>query len=404
MKFNNKKINAERDIQNEIGRKAVKRGLKLNDLDRLIGQTGELPTTMEEPVQQDIKLQQEDAVELPPAFTISQSETKNFPKTPQTATTPKKLAQTASNNKTTSTKRKSTSSAKSYRGYNPDNEDSDGYTETPAKRHRSSAKPRAAPAQTRRHTLDKARCGNNTSMLNTIGSSSPNQQTSHVGPPLDGEFSVSGGLNSMTLTSSFEPRAPMAADAVPALSEALPGTDGNSHMNKGIEPLELSYKFALCELLGVHRNWSDLYSLHQLRTYARAYNKELAHREWHHAPNYSATGYMLFVDGIFCREHFAQEIPIYQALAVARGDLTGNGEFIPNNPGLLGFPPQTDPKMRQALGIIHNPFGLHDDYDNDTHHHQHDHWPTHPQENGEQNDPRSHEDDHQWSVKHHIDA
>ena len=390
MKYNNKKINAERDIQNEIGRKAVKRGLKLNDLDRLIGPADELPTAKEEPVEQDIKVQPEDAAELPTAFNISKPETKNSPKTPQMAATPKKLAQTASTTKTTSNKRKSASSAKNYKGYNSNNEEvDDEHTETPAKRRRSSVKPRAKPVSTKRHAVGKARQGGNTRFLNGISSSSPNQFASNIGRPLGGEFSVSGDMNKMTLTSSFEPQVPKATDDVLPSPEEYPGTDGNAHMNKGIEPLELSYKFALCELLGVHKNWSDLYSLHQLRTYARAYNKELSHREWHHAPNYSATGYMLFVNGVFCREHFAQEIPIYQALAVARGDLTRNGEFVPNSPGLLGFPVQTDAKMRQALGLVPNPFGPHNDYHNDTHHHQHGHqWLVNTQD-GDQNDPHN---------------
>jgi hypothetical protein len=135
MKFNNKKINAERDIQNEIGRKAVKRGLKLNDLERLIGAEVMLPPPTSSPVQQDIQIKLDDAVALATTYDTSKQEIKSTPKTPRNITIPKKAAQTATTLNKTSTKRKSSSSANVSKNNDlfDDNIDED-YYETPAKR------------------------------------------------------------------------------------------------------------------------------------------------------------------------------------------------------------------------------------------------------------------------------
>jgi len=143
--------------------------------------------------------------------------------------------------------------------------------------------------------------------------------------------------------------------------------DVGGHMGVGIDPVELFYKNTICELLGVDSRLGDLYTLHQLRMYARAYNNELSALMWFHGQNLSALGFALFKDGTFYRHHFAQEITIFRDFAIARGDLTKDGSFIPDSPGIAGFPAQTDIEIREALGLRDNKYGLHHDEYNNAH-------------------------------------
>jgi hypothetical protein len=363
MKFNNKKINAERDIQNEIGRKAVKRGLKLNDLERLIGAEVMLPPPTSSPVQQDIQIKLDDAVALATTYDTSKQEIKSTPKTPRNITIPKKAAQTATTLNKTSTKRKSSSSTNVSKNNDlfDDNIDED-YYETPAKRARSSKthRPRLAKAAA------KPRRGRNANPLPASTASSAtmisNDQESAMGQNVSQELGEPTGLDNTLLASSYEPQVQNIAAGNSTLSlEALPNAGGNIPRDTSIASLEATYKSAICTALRVDSQWSDQYSLHQLRTYARAYNTEFSAIQWCFGPIYSGIGFTLFKDGVFYCQHFAQKIPVYRAFAIARGDLTEDGQVLQNGPRMGGFGPETDLMIRQALGIAPNDFGLFDD-------------------------------------------
>lgn len=392
MKFNNKKINAERDIQNAIGRKAVKGGLQINDLDRLIGpgvaqpsmtldssqqDSNSQPPTTDNTDQQGIDATLEDGVESSAVFDMSPPEVNLAPKTPKTpknAAVLKKAAQTTSTAKATSTKRKLASSVKGVktRDIFDDSDSASEYHETPAKRQCSSIKTRttkAVPAKGR--DSGKAYGGNNTSSpLSTVMASTSTMISNDLAPSIRHSGSQDLGMfgdmddNAASVSEPLVPN--ITASTFPLSLDAYLNMAGrNGHMSVGIDPVQLFYKSTICELLAVDSHVGDLYTLHQLRRYARAYNNEFSALMWYPASNFSALGFALFKDGTFYRHHFAQEITIYREFAIARGDLTRDGSFVPDSPGIAGFPMQTDLEIREALGLIDNKYGLHHDEYND---------------------------------------
>lgn len=363
MKHNNKKINAERDIQNEIGRKAVKRGIKLNDLDLIAGAEAAVPTSFSDPDQEDVKVPI-DQLGSPIEMDNGKPKHTVVPKTPKRASVPKKAVQSTSTLKTVSTKRKSAQTSKLG---------SDSDYETPVKRPRQSTKARAKATPTKTQGLNKTVQGSSPGPLSAIAASSNGTVLGNVVGDVEQQFTMSSAMNNMDLGSFLMAQtANNQSDMATLSAPVYPSLDGQFRLNEDMHHLEMSYKYAICSLLEVDISWTDLYSLHQLRTYARAYNSEFMYTRWRYDPDYTGLGHRLInQNGGTYRDHFAEEFELYRGLAIARGDLTQDGSYNPIASNVLGFPTQTDPQMRQALGLDPNPCGLHDDRHNDenyTHH------------------------------------
>lgn len=398
MKRNNKKINAERDIQNEIGRKAVKRGIQLNDLDQLGNPAA-----------------QQSSPYGPPG--PSQPAAKSAPKTPKTPKTPVAPKKEGSSDSTKpSTKRKSVSSARCGppEEFRDDKDDSDEDDESPSKRPRQVARPR--PSRQGRQTKKSGNGsqwtsspganvkpeGMNAATLNSLfdqaiaqGAVNPNwmgnmSSATYAAPqsynaPLrmptvpntmgpthtvNPAFLVRGPSQDMDRYPAFDRQLPMDPHGAAFVGNALghPNNLGNSTREAGSfttfgdaeKALENQYKATICQVLEVDAAVGEIYSLPELRTYARAYNAEYSYEEWSYHPDYLIHGFSIIKGGQHHCHHFAQAIPAFQALAVERGDLTPRHEFVPNAPGIGGFPRQTSTAVRQALGIAENIFGFHD--------------------------------------------
>jgi hypothetical protein len=372
MKHNNKKINAERDIQNEIGRKAVKRGIKLNDLDQLVstGATTSAVSRLNQPL-------------------TATPNTTNNGAAPNKNSTPKNPAHGLSLSTLPSTiKRKTLSSARYIKDeYAEDDDDSDEDYESPKRQRRSTKANKYAP---RRQSARKARSSNKIDLrsmaITSPDSMAPNESATsleHTGNQMP---AMSGGMGSMevppleqhsrmlsTMPSGIggiampPPLDPAVSNRLATMSMvaslAAPPAESQRFI-VGADPLEAEYKLALCRLLEVDNSWSELYTLHQIRTYARAYNSEFAYDDWYYPPNFTGRGFTLSVEGGYYCDHFSQALPIFQGLAVARGDIAEGGIFIRDAPHIAGFARQTNPFIRQALGIAPNPFGLHQNLHN----------------------------------------
>jgi hypothetical protein len=368
MKHNNKKINAERDIQNEIGRKAVKRGIKLNDLDQLVstGATSSAISHLNQPL-------------------TGTPNTTNNGSPPNKTMTPKNPAHGLSLSTLPSTiKRRAWTSVRYIKDeYTEDGDNSDEDYESPKRQRRST---KASKYASRRQSARKAPSSNKLdlrSMARTsLDSIATNEPAISPGHAVHQMPAMSSGMGSMEVSSLDQhsrmlstmpsgiggiaippPLDPAVSNRLATMSmmASLAASPAESQrFIVGADTLEVEYKLALCKLLEVDNSWSELYTLYQLRTYARAYNSEFAYDDWYYPPNFTGRGFTLSIEGGYYCDHFSQALPIFQGLAVARGDIAEGGIFIRDAPHIAGFAHQTSPFIRQVLGIVPNPFGLHD--------------------------------------------
>lgn len=380
MKFNNKKINAERDIQNEIGRKAVKRGIKLNDLDRLINSEAASASSLVDPALTDMSNQQLIAASpgetgLQPKLEIegglsAQSGSEGSMKSPNTPRIPKDIA-TPKNSSSSKRKIGSSKFPNGQSTFDVGESDSE-YECSPAKRKRPAGKARSRAVQPRRRRSGKSQAANNKvlSVMDpsamtpsaplvagtaamTLASSSPtvqqpsSQKLCHLG-------AIDAALDSQPM-SSFSGFDDDEDNSGLSFQEEISAALVNEM--EMLERLESHYKVLICRVLGVADAYSEIYNLHELRTYARAYNSEFGSQEWRLGGNMTAFGYVLFRDRALVAPHFSQELKIYLTLGIARGDVDDNGQCLFTGPGKNGFPTQTEPEIRQALGLEGNQFG-----------------------------------------------
>jgi hypothetical protein len=358
MKHNNKKINAERDIQNEIGRNAVKRGIKLDDLD-LIVKSDEVDPNTTAPAKPTVRK----------TTSTKPSPMKAAPKN----TTPKKPARRASSTtQPPSIKRKSPSSTRRVKDeWNDDYDGSDEDYCSPAKRSRRVAK--AEPITPRRQYERKAR-PRRYAFRGVESTGSPIAKALRKSSQRALDRINSGGLDDTTSLPVAEPQVSNELAKMSMLSPTSSGPPVTPGLVNTSEPpsapgssvvrdlldLENTYKDALCDLLHVDRSWSKLYELFQLRAYARAYNNEFTFENWYYPTGIVGNRLIVFEVG-YHWEHLAQAIPVFLGIAHARGDLLPDGRPNKNAPYIDGFPPQEDHFMRQALGLRANPFGLYED-------------------------------------------
>lgn len=132
------------------------------------------------------------------------------------------------------------------------------------------------------------------------------------------------------------------------------------------EDLEKVYKFTLCEILDVSKDFTKL-SLDHLRAYAASYNNDFAGQKWFDAAQSSRAGGNHTISGpkvIHTTANGTIELHISQfyggglvELAKARGDLTPNGEFNEKISTGNRFNVGDDKLKLEALGINSNLLG-----------------------------------------------
>ncbi|CZR63404.1 uncharacterized protein PAC_13301 [Phialocephala subalpina] len=121
------------------------------------------------------------------------------------------------------------------------------------------------------------------------------------------------------------------------------------------------YRDIICELLQVNPADAREYTLDDLRRYARAYNQAFRGIPYHdpETPNFTYFGHKAFQDSRQMRlDHFAHVNARYAPLAITRGDLDARGVYNANAPRGAGFNTGGEEVEDQALGVINNDFGV----------------------------------------------
>jgi hypothetical protein len=350
MKLNNKRINSERDKQNEIGRRAAKFGIKeakaLAEILHPIVKEEDRSDTPTTPIRRTHR---------PPSksnYAALHTPTKSSSSKPRTPTnlassapvTPSKSgsARRGSANTTSIGKRKQRTPSSSlskvinadddYDDFDDEDDDDPSFSPSPPKRS-STKRSRAKVAAREKRTTPTKRQTPANSSSQAVAESSAN---------LPFRRQSKGSASKRPRRSS---------------ANALETLDGDA------KRLNKLYRETICDILGVDRVFADRLDLRQLRTYARAYNKDFINHEWYDetAPDRRdvvGQTHRLHTDqGIL--DHFCHLMPEYAGIAFARGDCNDNGTFNDDPTKNQMFDTKGDSFKNEALGVIPNEFNLH---------------------------------------------
>jgi hypothetical protein len=130
----------------------------------------------------------------------------------------------------------------------------------------------------------------------------------------------------------------------------------------------MEYKLILCDLLQVDKALAEIYTLQELRIYARAYNLQFASKPWVMTTHDGST-HICERFRIRTRQRLPNGNPRYiihfchwkfklAHLAVCRGDLKTDATFNPRSKHIAGFSTHGAARLDMALGVIPNPFGM----------------------------------------------
>ena len=334
MKLANKKLNANRDIQNRIGRKVISQGvgavsaaelerLKLNTPASKGKDRATAPKSAKGAKGAKIAQPSEDTGTLYSYASDPKFKSKKAQVTPGRSTG----------------KRRRPTSTRSRKGIvkvesddddddMPDVFSDDDYDDTPSKRRAIGARP---------STKARSRNNNATSSRETAAAeSSPSKR---------------------------RPTRAAAIAAAVTMHNAIHGSELSDEDTERRDALGNQYRKRICEVLGVDTVFADQFDLTQLRTYARAFNAELANTAWEIPgnPKPNCMGPMIY--GLKDHpenateetgDHIAVAFPIYRALAIARGDL--HKDLTLNTNGSRHFTSEGDAETDEALGVLENEF------------------------------------------------
>jgi len=329
LKDNNKKINSERDKQNEIGRKALKKGIDNGILVTL-------PNFKTEAADEE----QENALVKAGPQTVTPARRRTLSAKRRSGTSSKKGASSRQNEPTpvTTGKRKQrTTGTKNYR------EISDG---------------------------EDGEDDSDVSLYENDGDSAPPPHT----PKRAATNAAKAKASTPVGTSTRKPRPKPAAAKLPVREQAQSSLASDTRNRRTTlssvvnasdveEDQKMKFKETICKILQVDKSFAESYSLEELRFYARAYNVQFATDDWQLTMGNTevATCKMQRVitsKGII--HHFAHVLPKFCPLAIARGDLNPDSTVNFHSRYMSGFSTDGDVHEDQALGVLPNPFGLHD--------------------------------------------
>ncbi|ESZ92608.1 hypothetical protein SBOR_7025 [Sclerotinia borealis F-4128] len=299
MKLNNKKINAQRDAQNEIGRTFLSKGLGKEEAAEAIAA---------------LHPDEEDSFDEF-AFTGPRQQSAGNAAGPTTPLAPVRVQPPRA--ATNSTKRKKISES------DDDDDEEDEYVDSAV---RSNIKP---SLRSRRATL-KTPTRSNTS--NSVMEKTPQSKKAKLP-------STAARQRRMDEIASQKSQAEIDLEA------------------------DEKYRTTICRLLGISAKHPQVkaYSLEDLRYYARAYNGEYAGTIWTHKdyPGYSGDRWILTDRNNVAYTHFSQLIKALMPLAALRGDYV-DGQLNLETKNII-FQPK-NPADREALGSTANNFGFHAAY------------------------------------------
>ncbi|KAE9371391.1 hypothetical protein N431DRAFT_558928 [Stipitochalara longipes BDJ] len=151
--------------------------------------------------------------------------------------------------------------------------------------------------------------------------------------------------------------APRPASFAVPLSYEIPGPASDSR-----NLAKMEYKFIICEILNVHPQLAQYYTLEEFRMYARAYNLQFANELWnvtaHDGKKFKCKMFRLISPTNGIVPHFALYLYKLAFLAVSRGDLNPDATFNAKSPYRVGFSTKGDRRYDMALGVVQNLFGV----------------------------------------------
>ncbi|KAF4635661.1 hypothetical protein G7Y89_g2423 [Cudoniella acicularis] len=341
MKENNKKINTERDIQNEIGRKAVKHGGVIDDLDIDVFTPEAKARILAVKTSTPIKKEEGER------FSYSGLAV-NTPKKPLPAATPKKSLATPTATSIRKRKTRNTHVNSSDEFDEGDNDDSDGNYENSARK-----------SLTKRRNIGPRQAIPNQRLLELASSPTPKRNARQK------------GVKTLPRSSTTPMRRQPAR--VATISQNLSPVETSDESDESFvppaNPTEEDYKKAICNILKVDEKIANEFELRDLRLYARAYNQQFKDEEWYHKQFRNLVELKEVGVGPMVQTrktgqhngpsfHLAQKWTRFRSLALARGDV--NLEGVAQNGGAGYFETEGDEWKDAALGVIQNKFGYHD--------------------------------------------
>lgn len=324
MKEANRKLNSVRDRQNKIGRQVIKTGVvDVDDLKNL----------------KDLRLKTPASNKRRPSAPRS----KSAKKPEKTLVTPLKSPakrKLGSGRSTTKVK------------YESEDSDEDAFSDdfnTPSKRRGTGNRGSAA-----------ARGRNTTTSRKSANGVAPSRR-----PPR--AAAVAADVNRRKALNELDEseRSELSQTPAPVLTQEEIAIKAEEQRTLGaaddsIEDKETRYKLMICDVLEVDVTHADQLDLQELRTYARAFNKNFHNDVWE-VPNSNGArgvGPVIFTadqgpgdEGT----HIALAIDRFRELAVARGDLDGDLKF--DAMGQKLFSSGGNIELDRALGVLENEFG-----------------------------------------------
>lgn len=337
MKSANKKLNANRDVQNRIGRAVITKGVEAvsaEDLARL-----KLTTPAS-------RSRGRAAPKFRSIQTPEDVQTFNYSSTSKAQ--PKKTLYTPSRS---TGKRQRPTSTRSGRGKvkiesdESDDEDvsgfsDDNYGDTPTKRRASGA--RSTKIRGRSNTTNNSVLFGNAVATNPAPSRKRSVRTAAINATATIQSAIKG------------------LDESPEELE-----EQEEQERRDLAGLEDVYKKRICDVLEVDHALASHLLLNQLRTYARAYNAVQGNTEWvlPGFPQAYCIGQMVYgleghpenADGV-TEVHITLAFGWSKELALARGDLLPDLTLDPNGP--RNFDSEGHPEIDEALGFLDNAFGF----------------------------------------------
>ncbi|APA13155.1 predicted protein [Sclerotinia sclerotiorum 1980 UF-70] len=300
MKLNNKKINAQRDEQNEIGRSFLSKGLGKEEAAEAIAH---------------LHPGDEDSFDRYAHLSPRKPSNGNAAG-PTTPLAPVRIQPARSAVANSAKRKKISESEDEY------DDDEDEYIDSAI---RSSIKPNL---RTRRATLKTPTRSNTT---NSVMDKTPQSKRAKVPSTIASQRRIE--------------------DMAPLKSQAQSDAESDE-----------IYRMAICRLLGLNPKHAQVmkYSLEDLRYYARAYNGEFEGSPWTHKdyPGFVGIEWTLKDANNNDYEHFSQIIKSLGPLAALRGDFV-DGKLMKNKNKM--FHPKSSAD-REALGATANAFGFHGGY------------------------------------------
>jgi hypothetical protein len=335
LKDNNKKINSERDKQNEIGRKVLKQGI---DADAL-ATFPNLKIEAEDEEQGNAPAKASPQTVTPAHRRILSAKGRSGTSSKKGASSRKREATPVASPVTTGKrKQRSTGATKTYREVS---DGEDGEDDSDVSQYHDEDVELAPRSRRFKRSVTK------TSKAKAATPTRASGRKSAV-KPVTGEIPV---RNHAQTNFAAEPR-----NRRSTLSSVVNASDVEDDQ-------KMIFKKTICKILQIDESFAESYSLEELRSYARAYNIQFATDDWKVSmgsgePNTCKMFRVFTSAGII--HHFSHVLPKFMPLAIARGDLNHDYTANEHSPHKNGFSTNGNVHEDQALGVLPNPFGLHD--------------------------------------------